>query len=84
MHTTTKTAKKIRYCPYTPQLFLTTVATILSPILYMGNNFYNVIFKKIVWEIVLVWEGLQVFKSTGIFDNIELQPLFQQEFARFP
>ena len=35
----------------------------------MGNDFYNVIFKKIVWEIVLVWEGLQVFKSTGMLDN---------------
>ena len=51
LHTTTETAIKSRYHPYTLQLFFTT-ATIFATVLYMGNVFHNdYLFGKIVVKI---------------------------------
>ena len=49
--------QKSRHCPYTLQLFFTT-AKIFSTILYMGNDFHNDFFAKIVVKIFVVCEGL--------------------------
>ena len=48
-HTTTETAKKSSYRPYTLQLFFTT-ATIFSTILYMDNKFLQRFFQKNLFE----------------------------------
>ena len=53
--------QKSRYRPYTLQLFFTT-AKIFSTVLYIGNDFYNNFFPKIVVKIFIVCEGLNGFK----------------------
>ena len=49
--------QKNRYHPYTLQLFFTT-ATIFATVLYMGNDFHNDFFGKIV-KIIVVYDGLK-------------------------
>ena len=51
--TTTETANKSSYHPYTLQLFFTS-ATIFSIVLYMDNDFPNNFFRKIFVEIFVV------------------------------
>ena len=50
--------KKSRCRPYTLQLFFTT-PKIFSTVLYMGNDFRNDFFGKIVVKIFVVCEGLK-------------------------
>ena len=53
-HTTTKTAKKTRYCAYSLQPYFTT-STICSTVLYTDNDFHNDLFcKKLFVKIVVV------------------------------
>ena len=57
--------QKSSYRPYTLQLFFTT-AKIFSTVSYMGNDFHNDFFEKIVVKIFVVCEGLYTHDCLAI------------------